>query len=127
MVINSSPSTRATPGKSIALDQFYIAQPGKANAAAIDAALAAGKHILFTPGQYPLDGTLKVAKPDTIILGLGIPSLVPTKGQPAIAVADVEGVTIAGLILDAGAVKWARGTGRIGCRGRARIRWRRSP
>src|SRR5262249_30319047 len=46
-------------------------------------------------------------KADTIILGLGVPSLVPTKGRPVISVADVGGVKIAGLILDAGPVNSA--------------------
>jgi hypothetical protein len=97
-----------TPGESITLDRFYIAQPSKANAKRINAALAAGKHILFTPGVYPLDDTLRVTKADTILLGLGVPSLIPTKGLPIISVADVDGVKIAGLILDAGPVKSAR-------------------
>ena len=93
-----------TPGKSIPIDQFYIAQPATAGAAKVNAALAAGKHVLFTPGHYALDDTLKVTKAGTMILGLGVPSLVPTTGKPAISVADVDGVTIAGLILDAGPV-----------------------
>lgn len=96
-----------TPGKSIPIDRFYIAQPPTASAAKVNAALAAGKHILFTPGHYALDDALKVTRADTLILGLGVPSLVPTRGSPAISVADVDGVTIAGLILDAGAVKSA--------------------
>ena len=93
-----------TPGTSIPIEEFYIAQPEIASAARINAALAAGKHILFTPGIYSLDDTLRVTKPNTIILGLGVPSLIQTSGQPAIAVADVDGVTIAGMTLEAGAV-----------------------
>ncbi len=93
------------PGTSIPIDQFSIAQPSTAGAASMNAALAAGKHLLFTPGIYSLDDTLRVTRPDTIILGLGVPSLVPAKGLPAISVADVDGVKIAGLILDAGVVK----------------------
>src|SRR5262249_5793222 len=73
-----------TPGTSIALDRFYIAQPAAASAARINAALAAGKHILFTPGHYLLDDTLKVTKADTILLGLGVPSLVEKNGRPII-------------------------------------------
>ena len=96
-----------TPGTSVSIDQFYIAKPSTASAARINAALAAGKHLLFTPGNYSLDDTLKVTKADTILLGLGVPSLVPTSGLPAISVADVDGVKIAGLILDAGAVNSA--------------------
>jgi len=96
-----------TPGAPIPIDRFYIAQPPTASAAEVNAALAAGKHILFAPGHYRLDDTLKVTKANTIILGLGVPSLVPTNGLPAVSVADADGVTIAGLILDAGAVKSA--------------------
>ena len=94
-----------TPGKSVSLDDFYVAQPATADAAKLNAALAAGKHILFTPGIYKLDDTLKVTKADTILLGLGVPSLVPTTGKPLISVADVDGVTMAGFILDAGTPK----------------------
>lgn len=88
----------------ISIDDFHIAQPSNTNAADINAALAAGKHILFTPGIYLLKDTLKVTKANTVIFGLGVPSLIPTTGLPAISVADVDGVTIAGLILDAGPV-----------------------
>ena len=97
----------STPGTSISIDRFFIAQPSTASAASINSALAAGKHVLFTPGNYSLSDTLKVTKANTIILGLGVPSLVPTTGLPAISVADVDGVTIAGLILDAGEVNSA--------------------
>lgn len=91
-----------TPGDSIPIDQFFIAQEG-ATAATVNAALSAGKHIFFTPGIYHLEESLQVNNPNTIILGLGFPSLIPTNGTSVISVADVDGVTIAGLILDAGA------------------------
>ncbi|KAI1214411.1 glycoside hydrolase family 55 protein [Annulohypoxylon truncatum] len=94
----------STPGKSIAIDQFYIAQPPSASAASINAALNSGKHILFTPGIYKLDDALRVSRADTVILGLGMPSLIPTSGQPVLSVADVDGVTLAGLIIDASEV-----------------------
>src|SRR5205807_8821325 len=96
-----------TPGESIPLGRFYLAQPSTASAARINAALAAGKHILFTPGVYSLDDTLRVTRADTILLGLGVPSLIPTKGVPILSAADVGGVKIAGLILDAGPVRSA--------------------
>ncbi|KAI1074490.1 glycoside hydrolase family 55 protein [Whalleya microplaca] len=97
---NGSP----TPGKPISIDQFYIAQPSSSTAVSINSALDSGKHILLTPGVYKLDDTLRVTKGDTIVLGLGQPSLIPTRGQPALSVADVDGVTIASLILDAGEI-----------------------
>jgi hypothetical protein len=100
-------ATGATPGTSIPIAQFHIAQPATATAANLNAALAAGKHLLFTPGFYSLADTLRVTKANNIILGLGVPSLVQTSGLPIIAVADVDGVTIAGLTLEAGAVNSA--------------------
>jgi hypothetical protein len=96
-------ATRPTPGETIPLDRFYVARPESANAGGLNAALAEGKHVLFTPGVYKLEDTLRVARADTILLGLGVPSLVPTTGRPAISVTDVGGVKIAGLIVDAGA------------------------
>ncbi|HET6382911.1 MAG TPA: hypothetical protein VFJ58_05920 [Armatimonadota bacterium] len=94
-----------TPGASVPLSQFYVAQPATATAARLNAALAAGKHLLFTPGVYHLDQPLRITRANTIVYGLGFPSLIPTRGQPVISVADVGGVKIAGLIVDAGAAK----------------------
>ncbi|MFI1761014.1 RICIN domain-containing protein [Streptomyces sp. NPDC020800] len=88
-------------GSSLSLDTFYVVKPG-ATAAQIDAALAAGKNLLVTPGVYHLDQTLKVTRPDTVVLGLGLATLVPDNGITAMSVADVDGVKIAGLLLDAG-------------------------
>lgn len=95
----------ATAGTSVSLDKFYIALPATADAATLNAALAAGKNLLFTPGVYKLNDTLRITRPHTIVFGLGVPSLIPTSGQPAISIADVDGVTIAGLIVDAGEKK----------------------
>ncbi len=94
-----------TPGESISLDRFYIARPKEATAERLNAELAGGKHVLFTPGVYLLDDTLRITRADTILLGLGVPSLIPEKGLPILSVADVDGVKIAGLILDAGPLK----------------------
>ncbi|KAI2610761.1 glycoside hydrolase family 55 protein [Hypoxylon fragiforme] len=91
----------STPGKAIPIEQFHIAHPSTANAASINSALDSGKHIILTPGVYKLDNTLRVSRPDTIVLGLGLPSLIPVNGQPVLSVGDVDGVTLAGLIIDA--------------------------
>ncbi|KAH6658129.1 glycosyl hydrolase catalytic core-domain-containing protein [Truncatella angustata] len=97
----------ATPGKSMSIDDFCIVQPPTANASSINSELRSGKHVLFTPGVYMLDEAIEVTNSDTIILGLGLPSLIPTRGNAAIRVADVDGVTIAGLIIDAGTINSA--------------------
>ena len=93
-----------TPGTAIPIEQFYIAKAGVDTAATINAALASGKHLLVTPGVYDLDDTIRVTRPGTIVLGLGFATLHPTTGAIAIAVADVDGVELAGLLLDAGPV-----------------------
>ncbi|MGH3434586.1 MAG: discoidin domain-containing protein [Thermocrispum sp.] len=89
-------------GESISLADFYVVQPDSP-VATINAALAEGKHLLFTPGVYHLDDTIRVQNPDTVVLGLGLATLVPDTGLPAMSVADVDGVKIAGLLIDAGA------------------------
>ncbi|GAB3894345.1 RICIN domain-containing protein [Kibdelosporangium lantanae] len=91
-----------TPGTSIPLGQFFIAKPG-ATAADMNAALAAGKNLLVTPGVYHLNQTLNVTRPNTVVLGLGLATLVPDNGITAMNVADVDGVRLAGLLVDAGA------------------------
>ncbi|WP_433454385.1 RICIN domain-containing protein [Streptomyces sp. CA-142005] len=88
-------------GTSLPLSQFYVVKPG-ATAAQINAALAAGQNLLVTPGVYHLDQTLKVTRPDTIVLGVGLATFVPDNGITAMSVADVDGVKIAGLLFDAG-------------------------
>ncbi|MEA5364487.1 RICIN domain-containing protein [Amycolatopsis sp., V23-08] len=91
----------AAPGSSIPIDQFYIAKPG-ASAADMNAALAAGKNLLVTPGVYHLNQALHVTRPDTVVLGLGIATMVPDNGVTAMNVDDVNGVKVAGLLIDAG-------------------------
>jgi hypothetical protein len=92
----------AAPGREIPIDLFYIAHPGRDTAASINAKLAAGKNLLFTPGIYELSEPIRVANPDTVVLGLGFATLRPTNGTPAMIAADVDGITIAGLLIDAG-------------------------
>lgn len=91
----------STPGRSIPLEQFYVAQPGT-TAASINAQLAQGKHLLFTPGIYDLSESIRVTRPETVVLGLGFATLRPTQGAAAMTVADADGIDIGGLLFDAG-------------------------
>ncbi len=93
-----------TPGQSVSIDQFHIARPETATAASLNTALSQGKHLLFTPGIYRLDDTLRVNNANTIVLGIGVATIIPTTGKVAMAVADVDGVKLAGLTFDAGPV-----------------------
>ncbi len=88
--------------QAIPLSRFYIARPEKDTAVSLNAALKAGKHLLITPGIYALHQPLRVQRKNTIVLGLGLPSLQATNGNSLIQVADVDGVSIAGVLLDAG-------------------------
>jgi hypothetical protein len=93
----------ATSGTAIPLSQFFIARPTD-SVTAINAALAQGQNLILTPGIYQLDKTIAVKRPDTVVLGLGFPTLVPSDGIAAMTVADVPGVKLAGLMFDAGPV-----------------------
>jgi hypothetical protein len=95
----------ATPGQSIPLDRFYLARPGVDTAASLNAQLARGQNLLFTPGIYELDSAIHIARPNTIVMGLGFATLKPTQGTAAITTADRDGIEIAGLLIDAGAVE----------------------
>jgi hypothetical protein len=91
-----------TPGRSIPLSRFYIAKPGD-SVAKIDLALATGKNLLFTPGVYDINAPIVVARPDTIVMGLGEATLTADNGTIPLVVGDVSGVEVSGLIIDAGA------------------------
>ncbi|HET9896081.1 MAG TPA: discoidin domain-containing protein [Streptosporangiaceae bacterium] len=94
-------ATTNTPGTSLSLNTFYVATPSS-TVATINAALAAGDNLIFTPGVYSINSTINVTKADTKIIGLGFPTLVPTAGNITMNVADVNGVNISGIIFDAG-------------------------
>lgn len=97
-----TPTSSTAPSTTIPITQFYIAQPTVDTAATINIALQRGLHLLLTPGVYTLTQPIVVRNASTVVLGLGLATLQPTAGTPAIIVADVDGVTIAGLLLDAG-------------------------
>jgi hypothetical protein len=90
-------------GSSIPIGQFYVATPAD-GAQAINNALARGLNLILTPGIYHLDRTIKVKRADTVVLGLGFPTLVPDGGITALSTADVPGIKLAGLLFDAGTV-----------------------
>jgi hypothetical protein len=68
-----------TPGTSVPMSQFFVADPSM-SAATINTALSQGCNLLFTPGVYNLNQTLNVTHANTTILGLGFPTLIPQNG-----------------------------------------------
>ena len=90
-----------TPGRAISIDKFFIAKPSD-TVQSINKALAQGKNLIFTPGIYNVDQTIKVKRADTVVLGLGLATLEAVNGVVPMTVADVKGVEISGLIFEAG-------------------------
>ena len=92
----------STPGRSLPLSSFYIAHPDVDSAASLNAQLNKGRNLLFTPGIYDLTEPIRVNRANTIVMGLGFATLHPTHGTAAVTTADVGGVEISGLLIDAG-------------------------
>jgi hypothetical protein len=91
------------PGSAIPISRFFIASPSTP-VWLINAALAAGKDLILTPGVYDLNQTIEVTRPDTVVLGIGFPTLVPLRGIVSMQVASVPGTKLSGMIFDAGTV-----------------------
>ncbi len=90
-------------GTSIPLSKFFVANPGTP-VSAMTAAMAQGQNLILTPGVYHLDQPIVVPHPDTVVLGLGLATLVPQQGNAALKVVANNGVKVSGLIIDAGPV-----------------------
>ncbi len=88
-------------GTSLPIDAFYVARSDVDTAASINSALSQGKHLLLTPGVYRLTEPIQVTRANTIVLGMGFATLQPVTGKKAITVADVDGVILAHLMVDA--------------------------
>jgi hypothetical protein len=91
-------------GTTVPLSKFFVASPSTPTLA-ITAALALGKDLILTPGVYNLNQPIVVSRPGTVVLGLGLATLVPQHGNAAMVVTPNHGVKLSGLIVDAGPVK----------------------
>jgi hypothetical protein len=93
-----------TAGRSLALSDFFVARPSD-SVQEINAQLARGRDLLFTPGVYDVGRSIRVKRPDTVVLGLGVATLTARDGAVPIVVSDARGVDVAGLMIDAGPVE----------------------
>jgi len=91
-------------GYSLGIGTFLIATPSTSLATINSWLATAGNNLILTPGIYKYSGAINVTNADTIVLGLGYATLVPQTGTAAITVADVDGVQLAALLIDAGPV-----------------------
>jgi hypothetical protein len=104
---NTSGTTWAdgmTAGRTIPLRDFFIATPSD-SVQTINNQLARGMNLLFTPGVYDVGRSISVTRADTVVLGLGHPTLTAVNGAVPVTVADVPGVIIAGVTIDAGTIE----------------------
>jgi hypothetical protein len=92
-----------TPGQSIPIKRFFIATPAD-SVKSINNALSHGKNLLFTPGVYDIDKTIRVKRPGAVVLGLGMATLTAQDGVVPMTIEEEKGVVVSGLIFDAGPV-----------------------
>lgn len=71
---------------SVDFSSVYVASAAD-TAKKINAKLRAGLHVVLAPGIYQLEESLQVTKSGTVLLGLGIATLIPTAGTPVVTVA----------------------------------------
>ena len=88
--------------KILSMKDFYLVKPETDNSDSINSELNKGKNLLFTPGIYSIDKPLKVTKPGTIILGIGLATLQSTNGNSILETSNIDDIIIGGLVFDAG-------------------------
>jgi hypothetical protein len=93
-----------TAGRTIPLRDFFVANPSD-SVKDINNALAHGRHLLLTPGVYDVARSISVKRANTVVLGLGHATLTAVGGAVPVEVADVPGVVVAGMTIDAGSVQ----------------------
>ena len=93
-----------TAGRTIPLADFFVATPSD-SVHTINNQLARGKNLLLTPGVYDVGLSIAVKRADTVVLGLGHATLTAVGGAIPLTVADVPGVIVAGVTIDAGTVE----------------------
>jgi len=93
-----------TAGRTVGISEFYVAKPGD-SVKTINKQLKRGMNLLLTPGVYDIASSIEVTREDTVVLGMGHATLTAIGGATPLYVADVPGIIIAGVSIDAGAVE----------------------
>ncbi|GIM79093.1 hypothetical protein Aco04nite_63760 [Winogradskya consettensis] len=88
-------------GRTIPLSDFFVAKPSDP-VWLINANLALGKNLLLSPGMYDIASSINVWHPNQVVLGIGHATLTAVNGATPLVVADVPGVVVAGVTVDAG-------------------------
>lgn len=92
------------PGKQVDFKDVYVTRLND-TAASINAKLKQGLHVVISAGIYNLDEPLVLSTKGQVLLGIGLPSLHAATGKTLIKVGDVDGVRIAGILLEGGTIE----------------------
>lgn len=95
-----SPSFYNADGGRISMDQVFVAKEGM-GAHDINLGIQGKLALLLTPGIYGLDQPIRITQPGFVVLGIGIPTLVSTKGFSSIVV-EAPNVRVAQVMAEAG-------------------------
>eukprot|EP00930_Biecheleria_cincta_P071639 TRINITY_DN59110_c0_g1_i1.p1 TRINITY_DN59110_c0_g1~~TRINITY_DN59110_c0_g1_i1.p1 ORF type:complete len:616 (-),score=89.80 TRINITY_DN59110_c0_g1_i1:39-1886(-) len=84
--------------KSIQMEDVFVAKDGD-NSTTISAGIKGKRALLLTPAMYFLHESIRIADPDFVVLGIGMPTLVTLTGLSAIIV-DAPRVRIAHVLIE---------------------------
>jgi hypothetical protein len=96
------PSLSASDTQIVPFEKVYVASPCDSVAKINRMINQKGYHVILTPGIYCLETPITIKRNNICILGIGFPTLVSSNGNPCIKVGSVNGVRIAGILLQAG-------------------------
>eukprot|EP01083_Nonionella_stella_P159267 519410_1 len=90
---------------SVDFKDVYVTNPTD-TASIINGKLSSGiKYIVITPGIYNFKESINVTRSDTVILGIGMPTLRSAAGNVVVKIAaNIDGVRISGILLEAGEI-----------------------
>tara|TARA_B110000091_G_C13790871_1_gene465574 strand:+ start:182 stop:1993 length:1812 start_codon:yes stop_codon:yes gene_type:complete len=109
VVENQQGNTFDTKGyTTVGFEKVYVTQLTD-TAELINSKLNQGLHIVFSPGIYEISAPLAITHPGTIVLGLGLATLVASDQTATIfQIGPIDGVRICGVLLQAGATKQSK-------------------
>jgi hypothetical protein len=90
--------------RTVDFSQVYVADANADTASTINAKLAQGLDVVLSAGIYYLDAALELNTANQVLLGLGLATLIANNGNAAVKVGNVDGVVVAGVLIEAGKV-----------------------
>ena len=111
---------RCPAGRSIPLEDFVAVVQPDDDLGRLNDELSRGRQPALHPRHLHVGKTLTIKRADSVVLGLGFPTLTPTRGNITMSVADVPGVDISGLNSSTPEAELALCCSRSGRRTRAR-------